>query len=142
MQALPPGKSINLARDDGNLPVERLLGDAPKSDEAFGDIAAIATQCADDEAVRRKSAEAPYYHRRRKLPGDFGKLLFEHAQRALRRSGAAHIKCRKIAEGSEAHRRLQRPGYGIEIAAVNGDKGSTHAQLEIQVEILVGEDFA
>src|SRR6266481_5427505 len=83
------GNSINLARDDSNLPVERLLGDAPKRDKAFGDIAAAATQCADDEAGRRKSAEAPYYHRRRELPGHFGELFLKRAQHSCRRAGAA-----------------------------------------------------
>src|SRR4029077_416601 len=82
-------KSIDLARDYGNLPVERQLGDVPKSDEAFGDIAAVATQCADDEAVRRKSAEAPYYHRRRELRGHFGELFLKRAQHSCRCAGAA-----------------------------------------------------
>src|SRR6266851_7841348 len=96
------GNSIDLARDYGNLPVERLLGDAPKSDEAFGDIAAVATQCADDEAVRRKSAEAPYYHRRGKLPGHFGELFLKRAPLIFGRSGAADIECREVTVGSQA----------------------------------------
>src|SRR5229473_2673017 len=104
------GNSINLARDYGNLPVERLLGDAPKSDKAFGDIAAVATQCSDDEAVRRKSAEAPYYHRRRKLPGDGGELFFERAQHGFRRAGATDIECREVAVRSQARRGWERPG--------------------------------
>src|SRR5436190_7400896 len=88
----PPGFSINLTRDNGVAAVQHLLRYTPESDQSRGDLATIQTQCTNYDSVRRKCAEAPYYHRRREALSDFAQRCFEVAPCVYISSGAANVE--------------------------------------------------
>jgi hypothetical protein len=84
--------SVNLARDYGYLAVERLLRDAPEGNQTARDVATVLTERPDNKAMRRKSADAPYYHRRTERLGQFPELFFNASPRAFVGPYAADIE--------------------------------------------------
>jgi hypothetical protein len=108
MQWLLPENSVNLARYNRFLAVERLFRDTPETDQPACDIAAVLAQRADNEAVRGKSREAPYYHRRTQAFCDVEKLFFHRVPGSIGGTRAADVERRQVTVGSEPRWRGQR----------------------------------
>src|SRR5690242_6454603 len=100
------------------------------------------TQCPDNEAVRRKSAEAPYYHRRTESFRQFEKVFFTIAPDVFTGPSEADIERREIAVGAQAGDGLERPGQWIEITLFHRDRNSGGAQIEAEAQGIVREDLS
>ena len=73
-------------------PGEYFLESTPVVANAGRKTATVLTERPDNKAMRRKSTEAPYYHRRTELPGQFAELFFERAPNVFICDHAADIE--------------------------------------------------